>query len=142
MGNQMSVQFVIILTGEICLRIQFRAVREKKFSSSLMLKLIRLPIPVFTKQLKLMQNIAAYPIYLEFIHIWVTEMLNFPFFRLRFSLTFPIWRHVSRICLPKTFLYELLHLYSAFANSCPLQIDTFLFALIHSLNVILFSNTF
>ncbi len=33
-------------------------------------------------------------------------------------------------------------LYSAFANSCPLQTDTFLFALIHSHNVILSSNKF
>ncbi len=33
-------------------------------------------------------------------------------------------------------------LYSAFANSCPLQTDTFLFALIHSHNFILSSNKF
>ncbi len=33
-------------------------------------------------------------------------------------------------------------IYSAFANSCPLQIDTFLFPLIHSHNVLLSSNKF
>ncbi len=33
-------------------------------------------------------------------------------------------------------------IYSAFANSCPLQTDTFLFPLIHSHNVILSSNKF
>ncbi len=32
--------------------------------------------------------------------------------------------------------------YSAFANSCPMQIDTFLFPLIQSHNVILSSNKF
>ncbi len=32
--------------------------------------------------------------------------------------------------------------YSAFANSCPLQTDTFLFPFIHSHNVILSSNKF
>ncbi len=32
--------------------------------------------------------------------------------------------------------------YSAFANSCPLQTDTFLFPLIHSHNVLLSSNKF
>ncbi len=32
--------------------------------------------------------------------------------------------------------------YSAFANSCPLQTDTFLFPLIHNHNVILSSNKF
>ncbi len=33
-------------------------------------------------------------------------------------------------------------LYSAFANSCPLQTDAFLFPLIHSHNVLLSSNQF
>ncbi len=33
-------------------------------------------------------------------------------------------------------------MYSAFANSCPLQTDTFLFPLIHSHNVPLSSNSF
>ncbi len=35
-----------------------------------------------------------------------------------------------------------MYTYSAFANSCPMQIDTFLFPLIHSHNVILSSNKF
>ncbi len=34
------------------------------------------------------------------------------------------------------------HTYSAFANSCPLQTDTFLFPLIHSHNVLPSSNKF
>ncbi len=34
------------------------------------------------------------------------------------------------------------YIYSAFANSCPLQTDTFLFPLIHSHDVILSSNKF
>ncbi len=39
-------------------------------------------------------------------------------------------------------LCSSLYMYSAFANSCPLQTDTFLFPLIHSHNVILPSNKF
>ncbi len=39
------------------------------------------------------------------------------------------------------FLKEI-QTYSAFANSCPMQTDTFLFPLIHSHNVILSSNKF
>ncbi len=35
-----------------------------------------------------------------------------------------------------------ISIYSAFANSCPLQTDTFLFPLIHNHNVILSSNKF
>ncbi len=58
MGNQMQVQFVIILIGEICLRIQFRAVR-----------------------------IAANKIYLESLHIWKIKMFNFPFLQLIASET-------------------------------------------------------
>ncbi len=44
-----------------------------------------------------------------------------------------------------TYTIEILQqtpAYSAFANSCPLQNDTFLFALIHSYNAILSSNKF
>ncbi len=37
---------------------------------------------------------------------------------------------------------EPCQLYSAFANSCPLQTDTFLFPLIHSHNVLPSSNKF
>ncbi len=35
-----------------------------------------------------------------------------------------------------------LTIYSAFANACPLQTDTFLFPLIHSHNALLSSNKF
>ncbi len=35
-----------------------------------------------------------------------------------------------------------VQVYSAFANSCPLQTDPFLFPVIHSHNVILSSNKF
>ncbi len=43
---------------------------------------------------------------------------------------------------PQPPIYALGGMYSAFANSCPLQTDTFLFSLIHSHNVILSSNKF
>ncbi len=39
-------------------------------------------------------------------------------------------------------IIRIICIYSAFANSCPLQTDTFLFPLIHSHNVILSSNKF
>ncbi len=42
----------------------------------------------------------------------------------------------------KIILSQVLGHYSAFANSCPLQTDTFVFPLIHSHNVILSSNKF
>ncbi len=53
------------------------------------------------------------------------------------------------MCLPQVFKLFQKHLvgglhtmYSAFANSCPLQTDTFLFPLIHSHKVVLSSNKF
>ncbi len=44
--------------------------------------------------------------------------------------------------LLKNCLFNRVQEYSAFANSCPLQTDTFLFPLIHSHNVIFSSNKF
>ncbi len=60
-------------------------------------------------------------------------------------LPFPRWcSKVIFACYLKmkhwVYYYNLA--YSAFANSCPLQTDTFLFPLIHSHNVILSSNKF
>ncbi len=59
------------------------------------------------------------------------------------------WSFIVVLTAPKTSNFDLiwwsaymhlLYWYSTFANSCPLQTDTFLFPLIHSHNVILSSN--
>ncbi len=50
--------------------------------------------------------------------------------------------HIICVKLSRAFSLAYYGDYSAFANSCPMQTDTFLFPLIHSHNVILSSNKF